>query len=87
MGARRKRKSPGGMEAGRTGAVKGNTYKNASAATDGCVLQESLLLLKLILADSADWADPILRNIRKSGAGRDAAVRVAVCRIIDVPAD
>ena len=45
------------------------------------------LLLEVFFADSAGRTDPILRKIFKCGSGSNSALRIALCRVIDVPAD
>ena len=42
---------------------------------------------ELVFADSAERADPILREILKSCSGGDSVVRIADCGIILVPAN
>ena len=46
-----------------------------------------LSLFEHILRSAAHRADPIVREFRKRGVGRDVAIRIALFRIINVAAD
>ena len=48
---------------------------------------ELLHRLEIVLAYSAEWASPILRNILESGSRSDSVIRISDCRIILVSAD
>ena len=46
----------------------------------------ALVGLEVPLARSADRAEPVVRDVREGGAGRDAAVGVALLGVVDEPA-
>jgi hypothetical protein len=42
---------------------------------------------EIALVSTAEWADPVIRNVLKSRAGVDAVARIALSGVIDVVTD
>ena len=67
---------------------KRQTQRDALAVRVGYRFCRRLTLVQreIVLADAADGAYPVVGDVRKGGARRDAAVRVAHFRVLDVAA-
>lgn len=81
----------GCLKGTRWGWLSGGTQKgwlDSHPLTSEIVLNSRLFAdLELILADAAQWAYPILRDIFKCSSRGNSAVRVSCSRIVNVSAD
>ena len=68
------------------GGVRGRKTKVGGKPTFVFLLLDSLLL-EVFFTDSTGRTYPILRKIFKCGSGSNSALRIALCRVVDVPAD